>query len=66
MVFSHNLDDGLAGLLDSQGERCLEAGVLVLEDDENLVWALPLAIFLRGKDNLEGIGTSESDLLRER
>lgn len=53
-------------ILGVERERSFEPGVLVLQDDECLVGPFPLAIVLRCESNLERVGGSKSDGLRQR
>ena len=62
---THNLDDGLAIVLDGHGERGLEAGGLVGQDDKGLVGALGLAILGGRQEDLDGVRIADGSWLAD-
>lgn len=58
---AYQLDDSLAVLLDLQREGGLDAGVLVLQEQEGLVRTLSLATVLGRQGDLRGVGAADDD-----
>lgn len=63
---TYNLDLALASVPDTDGEGCLQASVLVLQQDKRLVRALGLATILGGQEDMEGILGAERDWACDR
>lgn len=58
---TYEVDSRLSILLGCHDEGSLQASLGLLEDEEGLVRALRLAAFVGCKDELESVGTAESD-----
>ena len=57
---------GLALWLHSEGVWHLKTSILVLEQEESLVWFLWLSILRSSQDDLNGVASTKGNWLRER